>query len=264
MKFHGLQILPDGTFAMTEFKGPPNFKTWDLSYAVLWCGLIFLDTVELGPLEAYRSKIRKYATTYEPSQLWHLLYQADYRMRHERMEHLRRIGQEAKDADPSHPFDPQAPWKWVWAEAVSDDKWWKQELEDPAFFVLAKLKSLGAVVDGDAAVAGSTPAPKRKSEQDTVIPDAAPLAITDRPPKKQKNGPSQAQIAGGKFTHNKRGAEICIGFQDGSCRDSKGGFCSKASHRVHQCNLCLAQHAGNTCSKVVATIKPKGKGKGKR
>ena len=85
-------------------------------------------------------------------------------------------------------------------------------MEDPAFFVLAKLKSLGAVVDGDAAVAGSTPATLKRKQEDTVIPDAAPasLAITDRPPKKQKNGPSQAQIAGGKFTHNKRGPSFAL------------------------------------------------------
>ena len=109
LKFMGLQIMPDGTFANQEFKGPPNHKTWDASYAVLRCGLIFLDTVELGALEAYRSKIRKYALLYEPSSLWHLLYQADYRMRHERMEHLRRMGQKAKDLDQSHPFDPANP-----------------------------------------------------------------------------------------------------------------------------------------------------------
>ena len=96
---------------------------------MLLCGLIFLGTVELGPLEAYRSKIRKYATSYEGHQLWHLLYQSDYRMRHERMEHLRRMGQEAKDADPTHFFDETNPWKWVWTAAITDDKWWKQNLQ---------------------------------------------------------------------------------------------------------------------------------------
>ena len=50
LKFHGLQIQPDGTFLMTEFKGPSNFKTWDQSYAVLMCGLIFLGHSGARPL----------------------------------------------------------------------------------------------------------------------------------------------------------------------------------------------------------------------
>ena len=191
-------------------------------------------------------------------------------MRHERMGHLRRMGQEAKDADPSHPFDEAAPWKWVWSAAVADDKWWKKELEDPAFFVLAKLRSLNSVIDGDAEVAGAPGAGKRKLE-DTLIPNAepAPLAIADRPAKKPKAalGPSQAQIAGGKYTINKKGCELCNGYQDGSCKDTKGGFCARSPHRVHQCNLCLAQHPGNSCTKTVAAYPTskvkKGKGGGK-
>lgn len=245
--------------------------SWDQSYSVNMCGLIFFfDTLELGPLEAYRAKIRKYATLYEGSQLWPLLHQADFRMRHERMEHLRRMGREATDKDATHPFDETNPWKWVRSAAVDgDEQWWRRELGDPAFFVLTKIRSSSSVVDGDPQAIGAPPTLKRMAEE-ALMTDGPPpvLGTADRQPKKPKQiGPSLVQISGGKYSCNKKGAELCYGFQDGSCTETKGGFCARASHRVRQCNLCLAQHPGPSRTKSAATFPAaenrKGKGKGK-
>ena len=121
--------------------------------------------------------------------------------------------------------------------------------------MLAKLKSMAAVVGNDAEVSGSAAPLKRKGGEDTVIPDAGPpppLAIGDRPLKKVKvkGGDSHAKQSGGVYTHNKKGAELCLGYQTGSCRDSKGCFCCRSPERVHQCNICLAQHAGSNCTKL--------------
>ncbi len=140
-------------------------------------------------------------------------------MRHERMEHLRRMGQGAKELDATHPFDENNPRKWVWTAAVSGDaQWWKQELEDPAFFVLAKIRSLASVVDGDAQVAGA-PAPLKRKAEEALMQniEPPPLAIADRQPKKPKRtGPSQAQSPGGKHICKKKGAERCGGYRAGS------------------------------------------------
>ena len=128
MKMSGLQLGPDGNLHMMEFKGPPSFEMWAECYQILRTSLIFLDAAELGPLDAYLERIKGFAKQYGES-LWHLVYQADSRMRREQMERLRRRGAEAKALDPNHAFDPASPWNWVWAAAEDDDKFWKRELE---------------------------------------------------------------------------------------------------------------------------------------
>jgi hypothetical protein len=227
---------------------------------------------------AYRTKISKLAAKYEHRGLWHLIYQADCRMRHEHMERLRRQGARAKHRDSSHEFDPAFPWKWVWMEASQDVQFWKAEFEDPAFEVLTRLASLSSTLGGDAAIAGASGGSKRQSGDDLHHDDApAPKearrtpppppqqAIADRPPKKEKNGGTdKSQQSGGRYTHNRKGIEICNLYNEGNCY-TKGSTCAKGN-RVHQCNLCLAVHPGSTCSKVVATEKKKGgkRGGGKK
>jgi hypothetical protein len=247
---------------------------WAECYNILQTGLIFLDTVELGPLDSYKDMIQKYATAY-PS-LWHLVFQADSRMRHEHMERIRRRGAEAHSKDPSHPYDDANPWKWVWAEAVEDAKFWKRELEDPAFFVLNRLKTLGDVVAGDAAISGGEPrGTKRRAEDDLhhqsgatdalSIPGAerAPPAREPKKPKKIKDTEDKSSISGGKYTHNRRGKSICSGYNAGTCHQQEQGICSKDQSSAHQCHFCLQQHPAGQCTKVLASSKPKGKGKGK-
>jgi hypothetical protein len=64
MKMTGMVMMPDGSFSNQEFKGPPTFAMWSECYNILQTGLIFLDTVELGPLDSYKDMIQKYATAY--------------------------------------------------------------------------------------------------------------------------------------------------------------------------------------------------------
>ena len=86
-------------------------------------------------------------------------------MRHEHMERIRRRGSEATSEGSTHPYDDASPWKWVWAEAVEDSKFWKKGFGDPAFFALTKIKEMGAVISGDAAIAGAEPR-KRKADDE--------------------------------------------------------------------------------------------------
>lgn len=273
MKMTGMVIMPDGTLQSQEFKGPPSYAIWNEPYSVLQTGLLFLDTVELGPRDDHRNMIRRYAMAY-PS-LWHLVFQADSRMRHEHMERIRRRGSEATNNDPSHAYDTAAPLKWVWSEAVDDSKFWKRELEDPAFFVLTRIKEMGAVIDGDAAVTGADPrGTKRKAEEylhhqsgAAATPQAPSQEADMSPPnvKKVKGsaGDDRSVQAGGKYTRNKKGKGLCIGYNNGSCMVHSKGFCSRDQSRVHQCHFCLQLHPAIACTKVLSTTKPKGKGKGR-
>ena len=107
--------------------------------------------------------------------LWHLIYQADCRMRKEQMERLRRRGAEAKSKDPQHEFDTSTPWKWVWSEANSDHAFWKDQLEDPAMMVLTKTRSVHAVVDVDAQVGGGVVDRRKQPKIEQLRNNTPPL-----------------------------------------------------------------------------------------
>ena len=267
LKMSGLRLQPDGTFLSVEYKGPPTYWLWEQCYSILRTCLIFLDAAELGPLEAYRERIKKYAME-NPSEVWHLLYQAEHRMRKEHMERILRKGELLKAADVNHPFDPSAPWKWVWAEAASgEDKFWKKEFEDPAVLVITHTRKVGLSLDGDAALAGDrcmndsdllhTSGPIMPGIQTPPIrngnPPPAPHGA-ERPAKRPKNErdgqDTKAVFSNGVYTSNKKGLDLCIGYQSGSCpATNHQGRCPKNTDRVHQCQYCLSAHSGCNCPK---------------
>ena len=112
LKTSGLRLHHDGTFPPVEYKGPITYRFCEQCYSILRTLLIFLDAAELGPLEQYKERIQRYGMEYPPS-VWHLIYQADHRMRKEHMERIFRKGELLKSKDASHLFDPQFPWRWV-------------------------------------------------------------------------------------------------------------------------------------------------------
>jgi hypothetical protein len=244
---------------------------WAECYSILQTGLLYLDVAELGALDSYRVMIQKYAVAYPG--LWHLVFQADSRMRHEHMERIRRRGSEARSKDASHPYDDASPWKWVWEQAAEDSKFWKKELEDPAFFVLNKIKSLGDVVAGDAAIAGAEPRGTKRASPGDLHQQAGAAADIPPPPRnpparepkkaRVRNTEDHSQLSGGKYTHNKRGKTLCGGFNSGSCNSESMGICNKDRSSVHQCHFCLKLHPATNCDKVLAAKPPGGKGKGK-
>ena len=81
------------------------------------------NTIDLGNILNYASKIQMYVKRYGPS-LWYLIYQADHRMRLENMERIRRRGElersNALAAGGTHTFDPGRPWNWVWKQSTYD------------------------------------------------------------------------------------------------------------------------------------------------
>ena len=64
---------------------------------------------------------------------------------------------------------------------------------------------------------------------------------------------------------NKKGKEICFGFNDGSCPyDATSAVCPKNNWRVHQCSNCMSQqHGAHECTEAPKKGKGKGRGKGR-
>jgi hypothetical protein len=225
----------------------------------------------------YRERIKRYIVKWGPG-LWHLIYQADVRMRREEMELIRRVGAEAKALDPAHPFDPKKPWNWAWQHAAKDTEFWKDQLEDGAVQVLTHTKSVGAFLDGDAPVVGATRSTKRTADihHESDVQDYDNGEREPRQPKKQpKIAKKQidrnvdlAVIKDGKFQSNRRGTPLCYGYNEGTCNGAGAQPCPKVSSRHHQCWICLGTHPATECPKAggAAATKPgrrKGKGRGK-
>eukprot|EP00972_Heterocapsa_arctica_P078680 11602438-Heterocapsa_arctica.AAC.1 len=62
-------------------------------------------------------------------------------------------------------FEPARPWNEVWKTAADDDKFWKRELEDPAFFIMSKLKPLSASLGAETSDSARPGPAKRPFDQ---------------------------------------------------------------------------------------------------
>ena len=64
------------------------------------------------------------------------------------------LSAEHADGSGSAGFDPKRPWNTERRLAACDSQFWKDELEDPALYVLTHTKNLSSVLDHDACAAG--------------------------------------------------------------------------------------------------------------
>ena len=96
---------------------------WKKCYKVSRTVLILLNVVTPARLDAYEERIWRYVQTF-PDTAWGLIYQADVRMRSERMERLRRRAARdhaaAQATGGTTAFNPAKPWDHVWTLAVND------------------------------------------------------------------------------------------------------------------------------------------------
>ena len=77
IKFSGLIMGKSGALMHAELYGPPDIESWRASYEVWSTAMVMLDLIDLGPLQAYRSRLELLHTRYGDSKVWPLLYQAD-------------------------------------------------------------------------------------------------------------------------------------------------------------------------------------------
>ena len=183
-----------------------------------------------------------------------VLYQADVRARMEHLERLRRQG----TRDPA--FKVAQPWDWSLRQVTLDGAFWKKEMEEPAILILSGSGRLMEMVDGDAPIASA------------ATPAAAAPARVAHPParlaaKSKDSRARQHHVQNGAYTANRSGAELCHGYQNGSCMGAvKGNHCARNSQYVHQCAKCLSNdHGADKCAKSSAPSSSSGgKGKGSK
>ena len=300
VKLYGECYSPMRGWHMMEVFGPADVRLWKLCYAMLRSGFIQFGAVDLGVLDTYENKFVGLAEKYGP-EVWHLLYQAEARTRLECMSRhytdLLDEGEEAKASGGTVPlpkgWDENRPWNLVWQRATADTEWWKQEVEDPAMMVLAKISSLNAVLDTDALAAGRPGGPPAGplaaaaaavGKRPVVVPagggQTPPPPTPPVPPQKRRRaergdgtGRMVHAVADGHYTANRSGVRLCGKFQRGECQQAGGdNLCPSGDGSIHQCSRCLMAGHGAFFSKGVkkectAAPKPpreKGEGKGKR
>ena len=102
----------------------------------------------------YQRLINTLAKTYP--KCWALIYQADVRMRSEKVDDIlddleteHAIAQKRNwDSD----FDPKRPWNAVWRRIVEgkrEELWWFRNVEKPAMFITNDVAKEGDYIEGD-------------------------------------------------------------------------------------------------------------------
>ena len=265
IKLSGLQIMPDGGLRVVELAGPPTFEMWEKCMQVFRTGCLMLGLLTSSRIDSYVNVIKAYNSRYTHA-CWHLVYQADVRMRLEHTERIRRRGESeharATAVGKHHEFDPNNHWEWVWSVIPDEQRFWREELEEPCLLVLARAGNLNKMVQGDAPVAGSpdaaagSPAKQKRERSGSGAPPS-------QPPPKLHN------VADGAYTTNRRGVPLCAAFQAGSCEGVGRDFrCARDHSRVHQCSKCLStDHGASSCTRTPqapSLPRSKGRGKGKK
>ena len=254
-----MQFSAGGILQNIELNGPADLDVWSYCYDVLQNSLFMMDAVSLGPLMAYSKMIRGYMKRYGTS-VWHVLYQADVRMRLEQMTRIfRRLKSDYHAKDPEAKkydhFDPSRPWNHVWHMATEDAQWWRHEFEEPALLLINRSMALQNAT-GDGAKVGS---------RNNVVADVSNQAgiIHVRPApgggggapgggKGKKREWVETSLSAfdpnGNYTKNHKGYAICAGFNAGTCNHTQRGiWCSVTPETVHVCSKCLGTHPVSQC-----------------
>ena len=265
VKLSGVQLGRDGAFQQAELYGPANITMWEASYNVLMNTLVMLDAVDLGALMTYKQHIVKLHDRYS-HRVWSIIYQADSRCRLEHFERTRRLLQaaheEAISKGATTDYDDRKPWNLVFRKVVSDESYWRDQVQEPALLVLTKIAGLNEVVEGDAMPQPSASHPRE------AIPSAGRMANQPQLQIRLRNNNRTGrhhQIESGKYTANRTGYSICSAYNSGECKDTiQGVWCAKSHNMAHQCDRCLGSHPSTRCPHnempVPGFIKNKGKG----
>ena len=274
LKLRGLALDGAGQFKAVEMFGPSDHGLWEACWDVFSTCVIMHDAIQRITLSKYSRKMAHYSKRFGSS-VWHILYQADVRARSELWprkrvgaitEHNRLVAAALPTV-----FDGAPPWDYPLSLICSDVEFWRTEVEEPCWFVMTKLNTLGANVDGDAPVAAPTVAPTaggRLNQNERT----RPLDTPPPPPRRVQQRTSGQHLVdtAGLATHNRAGVRLCPAYLAGTC-PSTGHSCPNGAH---QCNRCLQhRHICSTPASCNAPLRTprsskggnaKGKGKGKK
>ena len=257
LKLGGMMPMAGGKWRSLELFGPPDVHMWKASFTLLQAGLLMFEAVDCGNLLAYAEKIEKYANIYG-DQVWHLIYQADVKMRRDHFERLRRQGRDeladALQINPqldltSFPYVDQRPWNYVFSKATNAATWWKEELEDPAMLVLNDVASQSRFLSDDIAI----DQPKSKKPKTSYDSGGSAHYNAERQGKGMHGSVVKAAVKGPPghyvssdgltFLANRSNVELCRQYNAGACGGPHGGHrCPVDNNRFHACNKCLGPH----------------------
>ena len=117
-------------------------------------------------------------------------------------------------------------------------------MEDSGGPVKSGATTLASVVEGDAPVKGDNLSALDRILRGRPLPRARP--------KRQRHQHNAGDD--GLLATNRSGYSLCLGWQDGTCTDSRTkGWCSRVPGMAHQCAKCLSQeHGALACQRPAA------------
>ena len=127
-------LMPDGTPARQQFKGPANIMQWVSCWMVFQTGMIMYNLADYQTMVDYMEFIKDLAAQFGPK-CWAIIYQADARMRRAGLETIRRAASRLLDSAveteasggrlfvPRNPYEflPGRPWDYCYSMAISEE-----------------------------------------------------------------------------------------------------------------------------------------------
>ena len=215
-----------GDWLKKEQPGPSSFHEWSKCWKIFRTGMLLLEACDAERLDSYSEMVRNFVGQFG-EEAWSFISRADTRLR---SEHLDRIRRELRTAAQNYGYQEAHPWAACFAAAVRDSDFWQRELTIPATLFLSRNKRSEAREPGSPPPARGEATKKRRALRRHAGDDLS------------KKG------SDGKYTHNRKGIEICRLYGEGKCGSSKAqGKCR--NNRSHQCDVCLGPHPSSQCPK---------------
>ena len=250
-RVRGMQPNPDGTWSPVELTGPPTHAVWQDCWAVFRVLVGMMRILTTSVTDEYSGRIKFYYDLYGPG-CWRVILLADIKARSRYWERSRRQAVRLHRLGKLPDFDPENPWEVSLRLLLSNEAFWNENVNMVCVLVAARAAAQTRVGSEGAAPRAAA------ASSSTAL---ALLPNPTQPSDLSQKGPD------GKYTHNRKGLELCPDYKAGRCpTPGVNGRCPRDSNKTHQCGLCLQQHADANHGKppVKAKAKAKGRTKGRK
>lgn len=270
-KFRTFVPLGDGSFLQKELPGPGNYQQWLHSWRVFKTAALMLGIVSLAALQAYEKHIEK--LTLQWPLVWGLIAKTDDTARAEKLDKIKRkILVDIGNGSPAPiDWDATAPWSCCFKMLVQDERWWTEQVRNPAMAWTAAGQKGSPSTPADNVTRAHFPGVhdsptesgeagdrKRQANRDKRLAKKArwqkereELNRYRAGGKQKETGNHENKGKGKPKTKDQSGEEICFSFASGkgSCaKVNPGGACLGKVKRVHKCQICLSpNHRNGEC-----------------
>ena len=249
-------IDAEGKLTKRELPGPPDYVAWWVCYKPYRTGLLMHDVADTEHIDNYAEFLKELDSSFQ-GRLWFLVAMADYRMRSEQFERMRRRLELQHSqlalanqgiADTLAAYDSTRPWNEVFRCAPDETTFWQREVRDKAakFFNSAHFpKSALASIFMDDGTA-----------QPTMVPTGAGNSVPSPPPPPGVGVVQPFRLSKGQ---KKKIAGACAAY------NSAAGCSDASCQQNHCCTYCgFKNHGEHDCRTKLRKGKKGGKGgKGK-